>query len=286
MRLGEFTIRWFSDGDYKLDGGAMFGVVPKVVWTRKYPVDDQNFIPLALNAVLIEAPDAKVLIDTGYGTKLTAKQIQMFHLEQPPTLLQSLAEGGIRPEEIDYVVYSHMHHDHASGATYRDEDGKLRPTFPNAKHVMQRLEWEEAQNPNTRSAHAYWAENWDALQDAGLLMPVDGDHTLVPGVRLIHTGGHTRGHQAVLVESGGETALHLGDLLPTRAHLNPLWVMAYDDYPMDSIKAKEHWIGRAKAEGWWLTLYHDPELHAGIWDEAGQLVEAVRPEGASLPLGK
>lgn len=283
MQLGEFTLRWFSDGIYKLDGGAMFGVVPKVVWTRKYPVDENNFIPLALNAVLIETPVAKVLIDTGYGTKLTPKQVSMFHLVQPPTLLGSLAAGGVRPEEIDYVVYSHMHHDHASGATYRDADGMLRATFPNAKHVMQRLEWEEAKNPNIRSAHAYWEENWAILEAQGQIMPVDGEVELVPGVRLIPTGGHTRGHQAVLVSSQGQTALHLGDLLPTRAHLNPLWVMAYDDYPMDSIAAKEKWIGRAKAEGWWLSLYHDPELHAGIWDAEGNLVHAVRAETALTP---
>jgi glyoxylase-like metal-dependent hydrolase (beta-lactamase superfamily II) len=278
MQLGEFTLRWFSDGNYKLDGGAMFGVVPKVVWTRKYPVDENNFIPLALNAVLIETPEAKVLIDTGYGTKLTPKQVTMFHLEQPPTLLGSLAEGGVRPEEIDFVVYSHMHHDHASGATYRDDAGNLRATFPRAKHVMQRLEWEEAKSPNIRSAHAYWEENWAVLEAEGLIMPVDGEVELTPGVRLIPTGGHTRGHQAVLITSQGQTAMHLGDLLPTRAHINPLWVMAYDDYPMDSIAAKEKWIGRAKAEGWWLTLYHDPEVHAGIWDAEGKLVQSVRAD--------
>lgn len=283
MQLGDFTIRWFSDGVYKLDGGAMFGVVPKVVWTRKYPVDENNFIPLALNAVLIETPEAKVLIDTGYGTKLTPKQVSMFHLVQPPTLLESLAAGGVRPEEIDYVVYSHMHHDHASGATYRDADGQLKASFPRAKHVMQRLEWEEAKHPNIRSAHAYWEENWSVLESAGQIMPVDGEVELVPGVTLIPTGGHTRGHQAVLVTSQGETALHLGDLLPTRAHLNPLWVMAYDDYPMDSIAAKEKWIGRAKAEGWWLTLYHDPEVHAGVWDAEGQLVKSIRAEAALTP---
>lgn len=280
MQLGAFTLRWFSDGVFKLDGGAMFGVVPKVVWTRKYPVDENNFIPLALNAILIDTPEGKVLIDTGYGTKLTPKQIKLFHLVQPPTLLESLKAGGVQPEDIDYVVYSHMHHDHASGATYRDETGELLPTFPRAKHVMQRLEWEEAKAPNQRSAHAYWEENWSVLERRGQIMPVDGEHELLPGVTLIPTGGHTRGHQAVLIQSEGKSALHLGDLLPTRAHLNPLWVMAYDDYPMDSIAAKEKWITRAKAEGWWLTLYHDPEILAGIWDAEGNLVEAVRAEAA------
>ncbi len=280
MQLGDFTLRWFSDGIYKLDGGAMFGVVPKVVWTRKYPVDEDNFIPLALNAVLIETPQAKILIDTGYGTKLTPKQVAMFRLERPPTLLESLAAGGVHPEDIDFVVYSHMHHDHASGATQRDASGAVRPTFPRAKHVMQRLEWEEAKNPNIRSAHAYWEENWAVLEADGLLMPVDGDVELVEGVRLIPTGGHTRGHQAVLVSSQGQTAMHMGDLLPTHAHINPLWVMAYDDYPMDSIAAKEKWIGRAKAEGWWLTLYHDPEILAGIWNTEGKMIQAIRADDA------
>ncbi|HEY9900404.1 MAG TPA: MBL fold metallo-hydrolase [Pantanalinema sp.] len=275
MQLGKIRLRWLSDGAYKLDGGAMFGVVPKTLWTKRYPCDERNYIRLALNTLLIETPDATILVDTGYGTKLTPKQHDIFQLEQPPTLRESLEAAGVSPEKVDYVLYSHLHHDHAAGGTYRDETGTLRPTFPNAKHVMQRAEWEEALSPNIRSAHAYWPENWEPMQVLGLIDPADGEREIVPGVRVIPTGGHTKGHQAILIQSEGQTALHLGDLLPTHAHLNPLWVMAYDDYPMDSIAAKAHWIERAKAEGWWLTFYHDPSILAGRWDEAGNLIERL-----------
>lgn len=280
MQLGKFRVRWLSDGEYKLDGGAMFGVVPKTLWVKRYPSDEHNYIRLGLNALLIETPDATIVVDTGYGNKLTPKQQGIFQLRQPPTLRTSLQAAGVDPARVDFVLYSHMHHDHAAGGTWVDEAGVIRPTFPNAKHVMQAAEWEEAKAPNIRSAHAYWTENWQVIEEAGLIAPADGEREIVPGVRVIPTGGHTRGHQAVMLESEGEVALHLGDLLPTHAHLNPLWVMAYDDYPMDSIMAKKHWITRAKAEGWWLTLYHDPEILAGVWDADGKLVKQVRADEA------
>lgn len=275
MQLGKFRIRWLSDGTFKLDGGTMFGAVPKVLWSRRYPCDADNYIPMALNCVLVETPEARLVIDMGYGTRLSEKQRSIFKLVQPPTLRESLAAAGLAPQDIDYVVYTHMHHDHAGGSTYYDAEGVLRATFPRARHVMQQREWEEANAPNIRSAHAYWPDNWAPQVAAGLIHPVDGEAELVPGVTLIHTGGHTRGHQIILLESEGETALHLGDLLPTHAHLNPLWVMAYDDYPMDSIFAKERWLARAKAEGWWLTLYHDPDVLAGRLNPAGELVDLV-----------
>lgn len=282
MQLGKFRLRWLSDGEFKLDGGAMFGVVPKTLWSKRYPCDENNYIRLALNCLLIETPDATLVVDTGYGNKLTTKQQGIFQLRQPPTLKESLERAGVDPAKVDYVLYSHMHHDHAAGGTWADEAGVIRPTFPNAKHVMQQAEWEEAKAPNVRSAHAYWQENWQVIEEAGLIAPADGEVELVPGVKVIPTGGHTRGHQAILLESEGEVALHLGDLLPTHAHLNPLWVMAYDDYPMDSITAKKHWIGRAKAEGWWLTFYHDPEILAGVWDEENNLVRRVNAEQATV----
>lgn len=282
MQLGKIRLRWLSDGEFKLDGGAMFGVVPKTLWTKRYPCDEHNYIRLALNTLLIETPDATLVVDTGYGNKLTPKQQGIFQLKQPPTLRESLAEAGVDPAKVDFVLYSHMHHDHAAGGTYRDENGDIRPTFPNAKHVMQRAEWEEALSPNVRSAHAYWPENWQVVEAAGLIDPADGEREIVPGVKVVPTGGHTKGHQAILIQSEGQSALHLGDLLPTHAHLNPLWVMAYDDYPMDSIAAKAHWIGRARAEGWWLTFYHDPEILAGVWDAAGNLVQRLDAQEAMV----
>ena len=280
MQLGKFRIRWLSDGTFKLDGGAMFGVVPKVLWSKRYPCDEQNYIPMALNCLLIETPDARILVDTGYGNKLAPKQLAQLQLQQPPTLLESLGRAGVSREEIDFVLYSHMHHDHAGGGTFRDSAGQLQITFPRARHVMQRAEWAEAQAPNRRSQHAYWPENWEAIAQAGLIEPTEGTREICPGVQVLSTGGHTQGHQLVKIESEGQVALHLGDCLPTRAHLNPLWVMAYDDYPMDSIAAKQEWLSRAKTEGWWLTFYHDPELLAGKWDEESNLIARVEASAA------
>lgn len=275
MQLGHFRLSWLSDGNFKLDGGAMFGVVPKTLWSKRFPVDERNYIPMALNCLLIETPDARLIVDLGYGTRLTPKQLQIFQLVQPPTLRASLEAHGLRPEDIDYVIYTHMHHDHAGGGTYLDEAGLLQPTFPRARHVMQAREWAEASAPNLRSAHAYWSDNWSPQVAREQIHPVDGELELVPGVRLFPTGGHTAGHQIIRLTSQGETALHLGDLLPTHAHLNPLWVMAYDDYPMDSIYAKQAWLAQAQREGWWLTFYHDPGVLAGRWNEAGARLELV-----------
>lgn len=282
MQLGKFRIRWLSDGGFKLDGGAMFGVVPKTLWSKRYPCDDQNYIPMALNCLLIETPAATIVVDTGYGNKLSAKQLGQLQLQQPPSLLESLSDAGVSPRDVDFVLYSHMHHDHAGGSTFLDPDGQLRITFPRARHVMQAAEWTEAQAPNLRSKHAYWPENWQIIEAAGLISPASGEHEVCPGVRLIPTGGHTQGHQLVRIESEGQVALHLGDCLPTHAHLNPLWVMAYDDYPMESIAAKQEWISRAKAEGWWLTFYHDPEILAGAWDAEGNLLRRVDASEARL----
>lgn len=282
MQLGNIRIRWISDGTFKLDGGAMFGVVPKTVWTRRYPCDERNYIPMALNSLLIETPDAKLLIDTGYGNKLTPKQHALFQLTQPPTLFESLAAAGVAREEIDFVVYSHMHSDHAGGGTFLDAAGVVQASFPRARHVMQAVEWAEASAPNIRSKHAYFPENWQAIEALGLIAPVSGTVELCPGVQVISTGGHSQGHQIIRMESEGQVALHMADLLPTHAHLNPLWVMAYDDYPMDSIMAKQAWLERAKAEGWWLTFYHDPEVLAGVWDGEGNMIKQVPGADALL----
>lgn len=282
MQLGNFRIRWISDGDFKLDGGAMFGVVPKTLWTKRYPCDERNYIQMALNCLLIETPDAKVLIDTGYGNKLSAKQQAMFQLHQPPTLFESLEAAGVEREAIDFVIYSHMHSDHTGGGTFLDANGVVQASFPRARHVMQAKEWAEASSPTIRSKHAYFPENWQAIEALGLISPADGTVEICPGVRVIPTGGHSQGHQVVRIESEGQVALHLADLLPTHAHLNPLWVMAYDDYPMDSIMAKDTWIKRAKAEGWWLTFYHDPEVLAGVWDGEGNLLKQVSAPEALL----
>ncbi len=290
MRIGDLSLDWLYDADFGLDGGAMFGVVPKVVWQKRYPSDHDNFIPLALRPLLIRGPGFNMVVDAGYGNKLTAKQQGQFRLSRPGDPARDLREFGLEPAAITHAVFTHMHPDHAGGATSLAPDGSIRPTFPNARVIIQAREFEAVTTPHLRTKHAYAQENWRPLEEAGLLNLVDGTEEIVPGVEVHLTGGHTLGHQAVKLTGGGLTVLHLGDLLPTHAHLNPLWVMAYDDFPMQSIEHKAKWLARAQEEGWWLSFYHDAFLLAAIFDKDGSRQETVDapqrtadPAPSSLP---
>ncbi len=281
MDLGPITLDWLHDADFGLDGGAMFGVVPKVVWQKRYPADADNFLPLSLRPLLVRGPGFNLLVDSGYGSKLTEKQQKQFRLSRPCDPVRALREFGLEPEAVTHVVFTHMHPDHGGGATTRGEDGTVRPTFPHARVVIQAREYEAMTRPHLRTKHAYYEENWRPIEAAGLLQQVDGAAEVVPGVSVHLTGGHSLGHQAVKIEGGGATVLHLGDLLPTHAHLNPLWVMAYDDFPMDSIEQKAAWIPRAQAAGWWLSFYHDAFLLAARFDAEGKILGEVRANSLS-----
>jgi len=275
LQVGRITIRWLYDNDFHLDGGAMFGVVPRILWRRRYPADEQNFIPLCARPLLVTTPDARVLIETGLGNRLTDKQRRNFGVRGPSGLEASLAQAGLTRDDIDIVILTHLDFDHCSGNVLAGEDGRLEPAFPRARYLVQRRELEDALSPNIRSVNTYWADNLRPVLDRGLFETVDGEVQVVPGIRLVLTGGHTRGHQVVLMESEGETVLHMADLQPTHAHDNPLWVMAYDNYPLDSVHQKQMWLERARSRGWWVTFYHDPFVLAGRWNEAGELVERI-----------
>ncbi|HLT59220.1 MAG: MBL fold metallo-hydrolase [Limnochordales bacterium] len=277
LDLGAVRIHWLRGGRFRLDGGAMFGPVPKPLWRRRYPCDQHNSIPMQAYPLLVLTPKARLLIEAGIGHGLSDKQRRNFRVEALPALEEDLARLGLKPADIDFVVYTHMDWDHTSGGVRRD-GGDLRPAFPRARYVVQRAEWVAATNPDRRTRHGYWPENWQPLWAAGQVELVDGDVELVPGVHLHLTGGHTHGHQAVRIEAGDRTVLHLGDLLPTHAHLNPLWVMAYDNFPLTSVAQKERWLGKAQSQGWWLTFYHDPFVLAAVWDQAGQLTAHVPGE--------
>ncbi|HEY8393373.1 MAG TPA: MBL fold metallo-hydrolase [Thermaerobacter sp.] len=282
LDLGGIRVRWLYDNDFHLDGGAMFGVVPKVLWSRRYPCDERNFIPLVTCPILVEAGGMRILIDTGLGDKLNEKQRRNFGVRGPSHLEESLAALGLAPEDIDVVVLTHFDFDHASGVSYRDEHGQLRPRFPRARHVIQAAEWDDARHPDLRTANTYWRENWEPLAEAGLVEPLDGEASLAPGVRVVPTGGHTRGHQVVLLEGSRATALHLADLLPTHGHRNPLLVMAYDNFPLTSVEQKRRWLEAAVAGGWWILFYHDPFVLAARPDEEGW-AELVRTGRRGLP---
>lgn len=270
LTVGDIDIYWLRGGRFRLDGGAMFGPVPKPLWARRFPCDEHNSIPMQAYPVLVSTRQHRLLIDTGLGDKLTDKQRRNFRIEEEWAVDEDLAALGLTTDDIDFVIYTHLDWDHASGGTRRaagrgaenSADDGLVPTFRRARYVVQRDEWEAALNPTSRTRHGYWRENWAPLLDAGQVETVDGDVELVPGVFLHKTGGHTHGHQIVRIESGGETLLHLGDILPTHAHMNPLWVMGYDNFPLTSIAEKERWLPQAHELGWWLSFYHDPFLLA------------------------
>jgi glyoxylase-like metal-dependent hydrolase (beta-lactamase superfamily II) len=283
MQIGSLTLDWLYDADFGLDGGAMFGVVPKVVWQKRYPADAENFIPLALRPLLIRGPGFTLLVDAGYGNKLTEKQRAQFRLSRPSDPARALGAFGLRPGDVTHLVLTHMHPDHGGGATSLDLDGSVRPTFPNAQVILQAREYEAMTTPHLRTRHAYARESWLAVEEAGLLHLVDGSAEVVPGVEVHLTGGHTLGHQAIKLTGGERTVLHLGDLMPTHAHLNPLWVLAYDDFPMDSIAHKARWLAQAQEEGWWLAFYHDAYLLAARFDKDGTRLEAVEAPPRQTP---
>jgi glyoxylase-like metal-dependent hydrolase (beta-lactamase superfamily II) len=279
VQLGNFTIDWLSAGRFKLDGGAMFGPVPKVVWEKRIACDERNRIPMAMNCMLVTTPQGRVLLDTGIGNKLTPKQQQIFALENPPTIADSLAAHGLTPADIDHVVLSHCDFDHIGGATERREDGVIVPAFPKATYHIRKEEWEDLTHPNIRSKSTYFAENWEAIATSNQVSLIERDGEILPGIATYHTGGHTRGHVVTQITSGDEGAVYMGDLMPTHHHLNPLWVMAYDNFPMTSIEQRGHWTRHIAERDWWLLFYHDVDLGAGRWNPEGELLASLPAPG-------
>ena len=237
----------------------MFGVVPRSLWSRVSPPDDANFIPQATNCLLVEMDDRMVLIDTGYGSKLTEKQRKIFRSEPGDPLVASLNAAGVSPEQIDTVILSHLHFDHAGGATRYDDQDELVPTFPNAEYVVQRREWmiATAELPELRGA--YPLENLLPLEKAGRLRFIDGDVQILPGIHAVVTGGHTVGHQALIIESDGESAVFLADLCPTWRHLPTLWCMGYDVDLLQTRRKKPELLGQIADNGWLALSDHDPD---------------------------
>ncbi|MCX8031344.1 MAG: MBL fold metallo-hydrolase [Thermodesulfovibrionales bacterium] len=272
LQLGLFELFWLKGGIFELDGGAMFGVVPKVLWSKKYPADEENFVPLVNYPILIRTSGALILIESGLGNKLTEKQKKIFKVKEDWQLLADLEKLGISRYDIDYVILTHCDFDHSGGVIMKDND-IYQITFPNAKHVIQKREWEDVLNPNRRSSHSYWPINYDLLRDSKNLELVDGTVEIISGIKVHHTGGHNRGHQAVEIESEGQKAIHMGDVLPTHAHFNPLWVMAYDNFPLDVISLREYWEMKGIEEKAWFTFYHDPYMLACKFDKEGNIIE-------------
>jgi glyoxylase-like metal-dependent hydrolase (beta-lactamase superfamily II) len=263
-RLGEIDLATISDGLFKLDGGSMFGVVPKVIWNKKMPADERNRIEMGLNCLLIKSGGKNILVDAGMGSKWPPKFVDIYDLRPPQGgLVEGLAGEGLKPEDIDLVIFTHLHLDHSGAATRLDESGKLVPTFPNARHIVQEGEWMAATKPDVRSAPSYHADNFLPLREAGLMDLIDGEREVAPGVSVLHTPGHTAYHQSVLVESGGEKAFYFGDIMPTTHHLSPNYAMGFDLYPLEVARQRETLVERAIEENWLCVWEHDPAVPVG-----------------------
>lgn len=276
QRLGEFELHALSDGYFRLDGGAMFGIVPKPVWEKALPADARNRIRLSLTCLLVKGPKT-VLVDTGMGDKRDARFCELYDVDRSRTLLGGLAAAGVKAEEVDVVVLTHLHFDHAGGATRRGNDGSVTATFPNATYIVQEGMWAEALDANPRTKGSYMKEDFVPLQEQGRVKFVRGDEDVAPGVRCRLTGGHVKHHQGVEVESAGRKAFFWGDLLPTTHHVKPAWVMSYDLYPHEVASLKERMVAQAAAEGWLNVFEHDPDVAMGrfVKDEKGFRVDVV-----------
>lgn len=260
--IGDIRVRFVSGGKLWIDGGNMFGVIPRLMWERESPPDAQHRIRLETNCVVVQTPDSLGLIDTGYGGKTAARFRQRHSLEDGEPLVRNLKSVGISPEQIDWVVLTHLHFDHAGGATVQDEGGVVRPTFPRARYFVQRAEWEDAIGNKPELAGAYYVDDIVPIERAGQLEIVEGDAEVVTGVHVHLTAGHTRGHQVVKIESGGDSGVCLADMCPTTAHLRTFWTMAYDQFPLD-IRRKKPGILNDIVDNHRLALFsHDPDIVA------------------------
>jgi methylmalonyl-CoA epimerase len=260
--FGEIDLVTVSDGCFYLDGGAMFGVVPKTFWEKKAPPDERNRIRMAMRCLLLRGART-MLVDAGSGDKMTPKQAEIYRLERDFNLQHALPAAGVSPESIDVVLATHLHFDHAGGFTERAPDGSIRPRFPRAQYVVRRGEFEDAMSPNERTKGSYFLDNYQPLAEHHVLQLVDDDVSIMPGVRVRRTGGHTMHHQMVIIESAGKTAVFAADLLPTAAHLPEVWVMGYDLFPLDTLNFKRAFLREAVEREYLIIFEHDPDIAAG-----------------------
>jgi len=272
--LGDFELTVVSDGTYFLDGGAFFGVVPKTLWSKKAAADGQNRLDAGLNSLLVRTGKKNVLIETGIGNKLPDKLVQIY--KQPAKLLDNLHAAGVAPEDIDIVINTHLHFDHCGWNTVRRGD-QVVPTFPKAKYYAQRGEWEHGRLQLERDAVSYMSPNYDPLIESGQMVLLDGDQEISPGVSVRVFRGHTANMQAVIIESGEgkekKKACYISDLIPTSAHLDLTWVMAFDLFPLETIESRKKYYAWAIPERWLTVFTHDDLMPWGYVErgERGRL---------------
>ncbi len=256
LTLGDFELTAVSDGTYPLDGGALFGVVPKIIWSTKVTADENNFVSAGLNSVVVRTGRETVLIETGIGNKLPDPMVKIYG--QPAELLDNLGAAGISPEDIDIVINTHLHFDHCGWNTVRHGDTVV-PTFPKATYYTQQGEWEHAHS-GQRDGVSYLSKNYDPLVESGQMQLLQGDQEIVPGISVKVFPGHTRDMQAVIVNSGGQTACYISDLIPTTAHLDLNYVMGFDLYPLQTIESRKRYYAQSTPEKWLTMFTHDPNV--------------------------
>ncbi|MBA3341196.1 MAG: MBL fold metallo-hydrolase [Gemmatimonadaceae bacterium] len=282
-QLGDLRIHAIQAGGQRLDGGAMFGVVPKPLWERRIPADDRNRIQLGMRCLLVEHPSGLILVDTGAGNKEEKKFRDIYGIENEgasgrTSLEDGLREVGAQPEDIAVVINTHLHFDHAGGNTYRDAEGRIKVSFPNARYIVKRGEYDYATHPNERTGASYFEPNFMPVVAAHQFEFVVREKEIVKGIRVVPTPGHTPFHQSVLIESTGQRACFLGDLVPTHAHLPLPWIMGYDVEPLVTLETKRRILRQAEDEDWLLIFEHDASVAWGRVEHDGKNYR-LRPEG-------
>ncbi len=272
MHFGDIELLPIHGGHFYLDGGAMFGVVPKTLWEKKAAADERNRIRLAANSLLVRAHGRNILVETGNGTKWDPKLRNIYGIPEGDPLTDSLGRLGVTPDKIDMVINTHLHFDHAGGNT-RSEKGRDVPAFPNAQYVVQRAELEHALNPTERDRASYFADRIVPITEAGQWQLVDGDVRVVPGVSVVRIPGHNADIQAVKISGGERTLIFVADMLPTRHHLPLAWMPGYDLYPLQTLETKRVRITEIVNEGWIVAFGHDPDFPAATLHERAGKIE-------------
>jgi glyoxylase-like metal-dependent hydrolase (beta-lactamase superfamily II) len=254
--IGDFELTVFSDGNYFLDGGTFFGVIPKVMWEKRMKPDHLNRLHAGLNSLLVRTGKHNVLIETGIGNKLSEKMIKIY--SQPAKLLDNLSAGGVAPEDIDLVINTHLHFDHCGWNTVIQGERPVA-TFPKAKYYVQEGEWQHGRRQLERDRISYISDNYDPLIESGQMHLLHGDHEIVPGISVKVFPGHTLHMQGVIIRSGGRTACYISDLIPTRAHIDLTWGMAFDLFPLQTIESKKRYYAESIPQKWLTVFTHDPQ---------------------------
>lgn len=276
LHIGDYTLTWLRGGVTHLDGGAMFGVVPKALWSKKYPVNEKNQIELRSDPILIQGHGKNILLEAGLGNgRFNEKQMKNLGITEESFVEEDLKSLGLKPEDIDDVLMTHMHFDHCAGLVKWENDKEV-PAFEKAEVHISRPEWEELTNPNIRSRSTYWEHNWKPIEHQVKLF--DTELELLPGLKLEWTGGHSAGISLLTIEQKDDMLIHMADNMGTHAHQNVLWVMAYDDYPMDSIAVKQKYMDIGYNNEAWFTFYHDYKYRAIQYDSSGQPKQMIEKE--------